>query len=281
MLALVDASVSRVHVLDAAYRLSSPSVQDPADVRRWEDGSGLAAWAAWRQPWAVLDIELRDPALLGDVLDWGEQRFNEIAAERGQRLDYAVETHEHDDQRIAALESRGFTRQRAHTLHLTASLDDPPLLPAPTGYTIRPVGTPGGAAALFTDLEACVAVQRLAFGSENMTVAWRVRARQMPGYHPELDLIATGPGGEPAGFCLAWLGDHGHAGQVEPLAVHPGHRRRGLARSLVAYALREFGAFGATIAHIDVHSDNAAAIRVYESAGFRLSHRVLRYAKEF
>jgi ribosomal-protein-alanine N-acetyltransferase len=52
------------------------------------------------------------------------------------------------------------------------------------------------------------------------------------------------------------------------IATHPNYRRKGLAR--VALAAFESGAStrGATIAHLEVAADNAAAIALYESAGY-------------
>jgi len=62
-----------------------------------------------------------------------------------------------------------------------------------------------------------------------------------------------------------WLGLHG-------VLVDPAHRRRGLARAVVS-ALLEWGAErGATTAWLHVESDNAAAVALWESAGFRTHH---------
>ncbi len=62
-----------------------------------------------------------------------------------------------------------------------------------------------------------------------------------------------------------WLGVHG-------VLVEPDHRRRGLARQVVA-ALLEWGAErGATTAWLHVESDNAAAVGLWEGIGFRTHH---------
>ena len=54
--------------------------------------------------------------------------------------------------------------------------------------------------------------------------------------------------------------------------VDPAHRRRGLARQVVA-ALLEWGAErGATTAWLHVESDNAPAVELWEGIGFRTHH---------
>lgn len=282
---VVAAPEGRTHLIDAGYRLCSPSAQDPAGTRLWHDGAGLAGWAVWQQPWAALDVELRPDradALLDGVLTWGESRFRAMAAERGRPLDYAVEVHDHDAGRAAALAHRGFARDERHLLHLTAPLVAQPGTPPPDGYTVRSVGTPDrtGTVDVARDIGYAVAAQRAAFGSANMTAGWRERIRALlPRYRPELDLIATGPDGEPAGFCLGWL--HPAGGQIEPIGVHPRHVRRGVGRAMLSYALSTMAGLGAAVAHVEVYADNAPAIAAYESVGYRLSHRVLRYVKTY
>jgi len=62
-----------------------------------------------------------------------------------------------------------------------------------------------------------------------------------------------------------WVGLHG-------MLVDPAHRRRGLARAVVA-TLLEWGAErGATTAWLHVESDNLAAVGLWESIGFRTHH---------
>lgn len=62
-----------------------------------------------------------------------------------------------------------------------------------------------------------------------------------------------------------WLGLHG-------LHVEPDHRRRGLARAVVA-ALLEWGAErGAATAWLHVESDNAPAVALWDTLGFRTHH---------
>jgi len=72
-----------------------------------------------------------------------------------------------------------------------------------------------------------------------------------------------------AAYADDWVG-------ITNVAVSPDHRRRGLARVVLA-ALLEWGAErGATTAYLQVRGDNAAAVGLYESVGF-VTHHAYRY----
>ena len=63
---------------------------------------------------------------------------------------------------------------------------------------------------------------------------------------------------------------------LRAVETHPDHRRRGLGLAVVA-ALLDWGAErGATTAYLQVTSDNAAALALYERLGFT-THHAYRY----
>jgi ribosomal-protein-alanine N-acetyltransferase len=78
--------------------------------------------------------------------------------------------------------------------------------------------------------------------------------------------LAVRDGGRPGGFvlCRAIAGE----AEVLTLAVDPDFRRRGLARSLLEAAMIGAKAAGAEAMFLEVAADNAAAIGLYEQAGF-------------
>jgi ribosomal-protein-alanine N-acetyltransferase len=78
-------------------------------------------------------------------------------------------------------------------------------------------------------------------------------------------LLAVG-GGEPAGFILV----RGLADEAEilSLGVLPAARRRGLARRLLGAATARLAEAGVGRLLLEVAEDNAAALALYESAGF-------------
>jgi len=69
------------------------------------------------------------------------------------------------------------------------------------------------------------------------------------------------------GYIIFWVvADEMH---LLNLAVHPVQRQRGVARILLAEALRQSRAQGATVAWLEVRPSNAAARALYESFGFK------------
>jgi ribosomal-protein-alanine N-acetyltransferase len=72
-----------------------------------------------------------------------------------------------------------------------------------------------------------------------------------------------------AGFCALWkIADQIH---INNLAIRPELRGRGLGRALLTHVLREAEAMAAPSATLEVRRSNAAALRLYERAGFRVT----------
>ena len=76
-------------------------------------------------------------------------------------------------------------------------------------------------------------------------------------------------GGRLAGYLVAWLS--GAAGHVGNLAVAPGERRRGVARSLLEDLLDRTGPLGIKSLALEVRVSNFAAQALYRAYGFRLA----------
>ena len=72
--------------------------------------------------------------------------------------------------------------------------------------------------------------------------------------------------GQIVGYCSFWrIFDEIH---LNNFAVHPGHRRRGLGRALLAHVLAALADAGAPNATLEVRASNSAAIGLYEAGGF-------------
>jgi ribosomal protein S18 acetylase RimI-like enzyme len=87
-----------------------------------------------------------------------------------------------------------------------------------------------------------------------------------PGYHPAGVFVAE-QAGKVVAFVVSYV--RGRHGYISVAATAPDHRRRGIARALITAALRRFRDLGLHDVVIDVRADNVAAIRCYESVGFR------------
>lgn len=61
------------------------------------------------------------------------------------------------------------------------------------------------------------------------------------------------------------------------IATHPEHRRRGLARALMARWQAEAAALGATCAFLEVAEDNPGARSLYDACGYTEAGRRRRY----
>ncbi|MBR1390173.1 MAG: ribosomal protein S18-alanine N-acetyltransferase [Lachnospiraceae bacterium] len=68
------------------------------------------------------------------------------------------------------------------------------------------------------------------------------------------------------GYCGIYLA--ADEGEVTNVAVHPEHRRKGIARTLLEKLLTSAGDRGAAHMILEVRQSNQAAIRLYESMGF-------------
>ena len=64
------------------------------------------------------------------------------------------------------------------------------------------------------------------------------------------------------------------------LAVHPQHRRLGLARRLLAVSMAQARELGARVAWLEVRPSNAPALSLYYSFGFREAGRRPRYYED-
>jgi ribosomal protein S18 acetylase RimI-like enzyme len=88
---------------------------------------------------------------------------------------------------------------------------------------------------------------------------------------PELFLVAEETAEEAAGETVTGvvMGTYdGRRGWILRLAVHPDHRRRGIATELVAELERRFTALGCPRVNLLVMPDNAAGLRFWQKLGY-------------
>ncbi|MFQ6107352.1 MAG: GNAT family N-acetyltransferase [Thermoplasmata archaeon] len=69
----------------------------------------------------------------------------------------------------------------------------------------------------------------------------------------------------------------GRVGKVVSLGVDPEHRRRGIAKSLMALAEEDMRNDGVGSMHLEVGITNDVAIKLYKSLGYKVVRRIPKY----
>ena len=281
---LLDAQPEHArHLADQPWRLSSPDAQSGRYARLWQETGGqLAGFAAWQAPWAALDLYVRDGphrrVVVDAVFGWADSLFRELDDERGFALPYWLECRTDDRDTAALARARGFTLSEQRYACLERPLAGGPAharhTPSGVALSRLPPGLRLRELAGESEAGSYAELHRAAFGSQSMTGQWRARTLRMPQYRPDLDLVAVAPDGTLAGFCVGWLDAARRAGCVEPLGVRPGWTGMGLAQALLNELSSRLAAAGAERVCVEADQANAAALRSYAAAGFRVTHTV-------
>lgn len=121
-------------------------------------------------------------------------------------------------------------------------------------------------AATEADLDALAEVHRLSFRNAWTTEMFAQELRQPSLSRTFVVRLDESP---VAGFCVCWyVDDEVH---INTLAIHPEHRRQGLARLMLRHVLRDGATRGATRATLDVRVSNGAALALYRGLGFTVA----------
>jgi predicted N-acetyltransferase YhbS len=248
------------------------------DIRIWEDGDAVAGWTFFQSsgsfsvfaaPGTVTD------ALVDEMLATVEGMAREAIA-AGDPLNklctYGIVPGRSplDHALASGLERNGFRCEETDGGVLTidpATLDEPSV---PPGYLLAIVDTP-------RRIIGRVEAHRAAFAPSEVTRGMYERVRRNWPYRQELDQIVETESGEVVAFCTAWIDEENAAGLLEPVGVHPNHRRRGLAGAACRAALIALRNAGARTVQVAFTTSEARAL--YESLGFSLAYAEFHYTK--
>ena len=268
------------YVGDLIWGLYQNTIFDPFQhVRLWEDADGALLGFAWFSPPAVLEWEV-DPrlvtgqALAEEMLAWGEAHRRSLLEPGDQERLFLTSAREDDPEKSAMLERHGFTRDDFHMLHLRRDLGEaiPDQLP-PEGFVVRHVEDGE------EEWAERVELHREVWHPSKVTLAAYRRLRVAPDYTPELDIVAVGPDGQFASYCIIWHDPANHMGEFEPVGTRAAFRGQGAGKAVMLEGLRRLKARDAHTAAVFVNYNNPAAIRLYESVGFRLLTKHWYYSK--
>ncbi|MBN2304435.1 MAG: GNAT family N-acetyltransferase [Anaerolineae bacterium] len=263
-------------VIDIQELLALAAVQ--AHTALWYGPGGqLDAYAILEDENLLFEIspQADQEAMGAHIIRWAEQQRAHETAPASESPAIHTSCSESFTTRLALLERHGFTRLDDYSVHMKRSLRDPiPAPRLPDGFTIRPVA---GEA----EVEAHVALHRAAFGTNYMTVEYRLAMMRVPTYDPALDLVAAAPDGTLAAYCMGFISPEENEltgsqdGYTDPVATSPAYQRRGLAGALMLAVMQQLKARGMDTARLGTSSDNVAMQRAAQSVGFVVDDRSL------
>lgn len=267
------------HVGDVLWQMfRGPNFDPAATIRLWHLDDGALVGFAWRDGPGAASLQ-RHPAQYGNALleeamvlwivnNWGEPGRD------AHTHTVTINALDRDHERIERLKAHGFAPADAchlsrteRPLHL-AIPDSPP----PDGAVIRPIDPE-------TELEERVRLHRDVWANSVVTPDSYRRMRAVPGYRPDLDIVAALPDGAFASYAICWFDPVSKVGEFEPVGTRAAYRRRGLARAVVDEGLRRLRALGATTAMVYTVAINPPASALYRSAGFHVVDSERRYVK--
>jgi predicted N-acetyltransferase YhbS len=102
--------------------------------------------------------------------------------------------------------------------------------------------------------------------SNGPSVADRLRETSL--YRPDLDLSVIDANGEVVAYGLFWLDPTTGVGFVEPMGTNEAHRRKGLARHILASGINRLSDGGASRIKVNYEQGNEASSTLYLETGF-------------
>jgi mycothiol synthase len=274
-----------IHTGDLSMWLYYPTLEGDCwkDIYLWDDPQNqgrLLGWALVSTDWVGFDVyvqpELRASTLAMEMYHWAEQQTLLVARSKGKKT-INVLWIRHDDQVLD-----GYFKQQGYRLaigmvHMSCELDG----------VVKASGLAGGfkvrSCKGLNEVSTRAKAQYRAFGSKAPFERYLERFRnfmQSPVYDRNLDLVAVHEDGQIGAFCHVWINPVNKVGLFEPVGTHPYFQRKGLGRAVMLEGLRRLQEGGMRQAIVSTYQDNQAAIKLYESTGFRIVSRLGTYEKD-
>jgi mycothiol synthase len=192
-----------------------------------------------------------------------EEQFSVMKTEeKGKKMYFIVE--EGDALREKLLKQRGYENKGVceHN-RILPDYYEVVSVPIPEGYKIRNIDTD-------TDYEKCRAVQGSVFAhvETHMTQQAFEYYTEAEFYNPECDIVAVAPDGSFAAFATGRMDPVSKLAELEPVGVHPDHRRKRLGKAVCLECIRVLQKHGAKAIVILGAASTEAATHLYDSLGF-------------
>lgn len=255
-------------------------------TRLWHQAQGqLAAFATVElddiSGNLIFEVDQTTPdSVVAEIFNWAEEMVRPLTDIQPAPVTIETSARTDDTRRINLLTTHGFQQQPGGAITLTRSLQgDLPESHLPPGFTIRPLAGE-------SEIPAWVTLHRAAWGTENMTIAYRQAMMHTPDYDPALDLLAVTTDGQLAAYCVCTISQAENdlsgqkVGYTDPIATHPHWQRHGLARALMLHGLRLLQAQGMEMARLSTSRQNQAMRRAAETIGFQVTAQTFYFARE-
>lgn len=272
-----------VHCGDIAWWLHYPSfgINLFDQIFLWDDPEKPGRLLGWvllgYDRFSTIDViiqpELRGTSLAQEMFAWAEQRMSGILHSMGKDTIRVMWIFEDDQVMDEILRKRGF-ESCATDVHMVCELEGPmPKSNPPEGWEVRSCRG-------LEEVEARAMAQYGAFGSTAAKELYVGRFRsfmQSEVYNPAWDIVTVDEDGRIGSFCIIWPDPLNRVGLFEPVGTHPDQQRLGLGKAVMVEAKRKLQGIGMRQAIVTTAIDNEPAIRLYESAGFRIVNRLMTY----
>ena len=214
-----------------------------------------------------------------EAIVWAETRRTELRRHDAQAWsgNFVSGVRQDNPKRISFLEQHGFRIGGEFSeVNMLCSLDG--LIPEavlPPGCEVRSVAEKGDTsdrAAAHREVWHPYTVGNVS-DSDYASFMW------LPGYDRQLDVVAIAPDGVIAAYVNGWIDPVNRIGDLGPVGARPGYRRQGLTRAVLLECLRRMQNMGMNRVSVSTGVSNEAALRLYESVGFKLENKYLEYVK--
>lgn len=256
---------SKSTVVDFEDQILLTSIR--ATTRIWKQGNQIVGFAFVDDDnnlWFETEAELASlDELETEIVEWGTTCLKKRNTEMGTDHTLDCVCNADDSHRLRVLRKHGFVPEQVRSLQYSRFLNEPITeYPLPAGFSIRCVNGKD-------ELEQLVALHRAAFGTNHMTVEYRLAMRNTPQYRKELDLVVVTPGDELAAFCVCGFDDPDKKiGYTDPIGTHRSYQRMGLGKAVVSAGLFALRNAGANTVRLGTSSENVAMQKLAGTLGF-------------
>ncbi|HVB60467.1 MAG TPA: GNAT family N-acetyltransferase [Ktedonobacteraceae bacterium] len=273
---------SYLHMGDIIWNIYQNTLFDPyRNIRLWQNTQskllgfalfdiGRTDFSSWTQ---IHPGQQENAALYNAMLAWLDERAAEERKEDPSKDLLYNNSYDDDAPLRDALLRHNYQPGDIGMLYMYRELDGILLDPAlPQGWQVRHVAGE-------REFEERVAIHRDVWHPSRVTLQAYQRLRTIPGYTPELDIVAVAPDGTFASYCICWLDPLNRCGEFEPVGTRAAFRGYGIGKAVMLEGLRRLQTSGATSAIVNTHNGNDPARRLYESVGFHVIAEDRNYIK--